>query len=135
MLSSLLVKDYMIGDHLAFGAHTDLLKAVHTLLEHRLSGAPVVDENNRLIGFLSEKDCLKAALDASYFRREAGMVQEFMSKDVVAISSDASVIDAIEMFLGEPCSCLPVVEGSRLIGQISRSDILKGLEQLRRDGH
>ena len=39
MLSSLLVKDYMIGDHLAFNADTNLLKAVHTLLEHGLSGA------------------------------------------------------------------------------------------------
>ncbi|HRP23581.1 MAG TPA: CBS domain-containing protein [Thauera sp.] len=135
MLSSLLVKDYMIGDHLAFTAQTDLLRAVHTLLEHRLSGAPVVDENNRLIGFLSEKDCLKAALDASYFRREAGSVQEFMSTDVTSISGDASLIDAIEMFIGDHYRCLPVVEGSRLIGQISRVDILKGLEKLRRDGH
>ena len=135
MLSSLLVKDYMIGDHLAFKAQTDLLRAVHTLLEHRLSGAPVVDENNRLIGFLSEKDCLKAALDASYFRREAGSVQEFMSTDVASISGDASLIDAIEMFIGDHYRCLPVVEGSRLIGQISRVDILKGLEKLRRDGH
>ncbi|MFU2488901.1 CBS domain-containing protein [Thauera sp. WH-1] len=135
MLSSLLVKDYMIGDHLAFTAQTDLLRAVHTLLEHRLSGAPVVDENNRLIGFLSEKDCLKAALDASYFRREAGSVQEFMSTDVASISGDASLIDAIEMFIGDHYRCLPVVEGSRLIGQISRVDILKGLEKLRRDGH
>ncbi|AVR89066.1 CBS domain-containing protein [Thauera aromatica] len=134
MLSSLLVKDYMIGDHLAFTARTDLLKAVHTLLEHGLSGAPVVDENNRLIGFLSERDCLKATLDASYFRHEAGEVQEFMSRDVSSIAGDASVIDAIQMFLANPHRCLPVVEGSRLIGQLSRADILKGLEKLRRDG-
>jgi CBS domain-containing protein len=132
MLSSLLVKDYMIGDHLAFRAEMDLLRAVHTLLEHGLSGAPVVDENNRLIGFLSEKDCLKAALDASYFRREAGTVQEFMSKDVSSISGEASLIDAIELFLSKHYRCLPVVEGAKLVGQISRRDILKGLEQLRK---
>ncbi len=133
MLSSLLVKDYMIGYHLAFTSNTNLLRAIHTLLERGLSGAPVVDENSRLIGFLSEKDCLKAALDASYFRRDEGTVQDFMSRDVTAISGDASLIDAIQMFLGKHYRCLPVVEGSRLIGQISRRDILKGLEKLRRE--
>ena len=71
MLRSMLVKDYMIGDQLAFAPATNLLKAVHKLLEHRLSGAPVVDENARLIGFLSEKDCLKAALDAAGYKRGA----------------------------------------------------------------
>ena len=123
MLSSLLVKDYMIGDHLAFNADTNLLKAVHTLLEHGLSGAPVVDANKRL----------KAALDASYFRREEGTVQDFMSLEVTSLSGDASLIDAIEMFLSKHYRCLPVVEGSRLIGQLSRRDILKGLEKLRRE--
>ena len=133
MLSSLLVKDYMIGDHLAFNADTNLLKAVRTLLEHGLGGAPVVDANKRLIGYLSEKDCLKAALDASYFRREEGTVQDFMSREVTSLSGDASLIDAIEMFLSKHYRCLPVVEGSRLIGQLSRRDILKGLEKLRRE--
>lgn len=135
MLSSLLVKDYMVGDHLAFKSDTNLLKAVHTLLKHGLSGAPVVDDNSRLIGFLSEKDCLKAALDASYFRREEGTVQDFMSRDVTSISGDASLIDAIQLFLSKHYRCLPVCEGSRLVGQISRRDILRGLEKVRNEEH
>ncbi|MFV8823245.1 CBS domain-containing protein [Thauera sp. WH-2] len=133
MLSSLLVKDYMVGDHLAFKSDTNLLKAVHTLLKHGLSGAPVVDDNSRLIGFLSEKDCLKAALDASYFRREEGTVQDFMSRDLTSISGDASLIDAIQLFLSKHYRCLPVCEGSRLVGQISRRDILRGLEKVRNE--
>jgi len=133
MLSSLLVKDYTVGDHLAFKSDTNLLKAVHTLLKHGLSGAPVVDDNSRLIGFLSEKDCLKAALDASYFRREEGTVQDFMSRDVTSISGDASLIDAIQLFLSKHYRCLPVCEGSRLVGQISRRDILRGLEKVRNE--
>ncbi len=131
MLRSMLVKDYMIGDQLAFAPATNLLKAVHKLLEHRLSGAPVVDDNARLIGFLSEKDCLKAALDAAYFRSEEGLVRDFMSTDVVSVSTDATLIDAIQIFVSTSFSRLPVVEGARLVGQISRHDILKGLEKLR----
>lgn len=132
MLGSLLVKDYMVGDHLAFSPNTDLLKAV-LLLKRGLSGAPVVDENQRLVGFLSEKDCLKAALDASYFRRDEGTVEDFMSRDVTSISASASLIDAIELFLSKNYRSLPVVEGSRLIGQLSRHDILMGLEKVRRE--
>ena len=131
MLQSLLVKDYMIGDLLAFSPSTNLLKAVHKLLEHGLSGAPVIDENNRLVGFISERDCLKAVLDASYFRCEEGLVRDFMSADVVTVSNDATLIDAIQIFVSTSFSRLPVVEGARLVGQISRHDILRGLEKLR----
>ncbi|MCK6409110.1 MAG: CBS domain-containing protein [Thauera sp.] len=133
MLGSLFVKDYMAGDRLAFSPTTDLLKAVSLLVKHGLSGAPVVDENRRVVGFLSEKDCLKAALDASYFRRDEGTVEDFMSRDVTSIAADASLIDAIEVFLAKHYASLPVVEGARLIGQLSRHDILKGLERVRRE--
>lgn len=133
MLRSLLVKDYMIGDHFAFSPDTDLLKAVHLLLERGLSGAPVVDGDQCPIGFLSERDCLKAALDASYFRRDEGTVADFMSRDLTSIPANASLIDAIELLLAKNCRSLPVVEGARLIGRLSRHDILAGLEKVRRE--
>ncbi len=131
MLHSLLVKDYMIGDHLAFRPEMDVLKAIHLLLEHRLTGARVVDGEDRLIGFLSEKDCLKVALDASYFKEQAGPVSEYMTRDITSLEGDASLIDAIQLFLKNHYRCLPVVEGARLIGQLSRRDILVGLERMR----
>lgn len=131
MPHSLLVKDYMIGDHLALHPEDDVLNAIHTLIEHGLSGAPVADGNGHLIGFLSEKDCLKVALNASYFEQQAGLVSDYMSRNVVAVKGDSCLIDAIEIFLSQPYRCLPVVEGQRLIGQICRRDILKGLEKLR----
>ncbi|MCK9260390.1 MAG: CBS domain-containing protein [Azoarcus sp.] len=131
MLHSLLVKDYMIGDHLALNPEDEVLHAIHTLIEHGLSGAPVADDNGHLIGFLSEKDCLKVALNASYFEQQAGLIRDYMSRNVVSVTGDSSLIDAIEIFLGQTCRCLPVVEGQRLIGQISRRDILKALEKLR----
>ena len=133
MLKTLLVKDFMIGDHLSFSPDTDLLNAVSTLLRHDLSGAPVVDSEGALVGFLSEKDCLKAALDASYFRRGAGPVSDVMSRSVVTVSGDSTLIDVIEIFASKQFRCLPVTEGRRLIGQISRSDVLKALEKVRQD--
>ncbi|MDX9943703.1 MAG: CBS domain-containing protein, partial [Azonexus sp.] len=72
MLKSLLVRDYMTADPLAFKPETDVLTAVHQLLAHRLSGAPVVDPQGHLVGFFSEKDGLKVALNASYYEQPGG---------------------------------------------------------------
>ncbi len=132
MLHSLLVKDYMVGDHLVFRPDMPLLNAVHTLLEHGLSGAAVVDDDDRPIGFLSERDCLKVALAASYYEQDAGPVREHMCHEVHAIGADSTLIDAIQCFLNRPLRCLPVTENGRVIGQISRRDILVALEKMRR---
>lgn len=132
MLHSLLVKDYMVGDRLVFRPDTPLLHAVHTLLKHGLSGAPVVDDDDRPIGFLSERDCLKAALTASYYEENAGLVREHMSHEVHAIGAESTLIDAIQSFLTRQLRCLAVIESGRVIGQISRRDILAALEKLRR---
>lgn len=131
MLKTLFVKEYMIGDHLAFHPDDEVLHAIHTLIKHGLSGAPVADSDGRLIGFLSEKDCLKVALNASYFEQQAGLVREYMVRDVVSVGTDSSLIDVIEIFMNRTFRCLPVVEGQRLVGQISRREILIGLEKLR----
>ncbi|WP_235864791.1 CBS domain-containing protein [Pseudothauera lacus] len=126
------VKDYMIGDHLAFRPDTNVLDAIHQLLQHHLSGAPVTDESGRLVGFLSEKDCLKIAVNASYFDGRGGMVQDFMAREVVSLSAEANLVDAIEIFISKPYRCLPVVDDERVVGQIARRDVLRAMEKLRR---
>ena len=85
------------------------------------------------LDFMNATARLEVALPASYFRRDEGKVEDFMNRDVVSIRASASLIDAIELFLARNHHILPVVEGARLIGQISRHDILKGLEKVRRD--
>ncbi len=132
MLQSLLVKDYMIGDHLAFRPDTNVLDAIHMLIHHQLSGAPVADGDGRLVGFLSEKDCLRIALNSSYFDGRGGLVQDFMARDLCTLKADSNLVDAFELFMSRPYRCLPVVDGERLIGQLSRRDVLKAMEKLRR---
>ena len=131
MLHSLLVKDYMTADPLAFAPDLDVLDAIHQLLQHGLPGAPVVDHAETLVGYLSEKDCIKVALSASYYDQGNGCVSEFMSAPVLAIDADSSLIEAAEIFLANPYRCLPVVNDGRLIGQLSRADILRALEIVR----
>lgn len=131
MLHSLLVKDYMTADPLSFSPDGDVLDAIHLLLEHQLPGAPVVDQRDAVVGYLSEKDCLKVALSASYHGQLGGRVKEFMNPSVLSVDAESSLIEAAELFLAHPYRCLPVALDGRLIGQLSRADILRALETMR----
>lgn len=131
MLHSLLVKDYMTADPLSFTRESDVLGAIHQLLEHELPGAPVIDDRDVLVGYFSERDGLKVALSASYHGQMGGKVGEFMHQPVLSIDAEASLIEAAELFLAHPYRCLPVVSDNRLVGQLSRADILRALETMR----
>lgn len=130
MLKALLVKDYMTADHLAFRPEMDVLTAVHQLLEHRLTGAPVVDGEGKLVGFFSEKDGLRVALNASYYEQPGGPVGQYMSREIKALDASSSMADAIELFVANHFHCYPVLAEGRLVGQLSRRDALKALEKL-----
>ncbi len=130
MLQSLLVRDYMTSDPLAFAPEMDALDAIHQLIRHELSGAPVIDHLGKVVGFLSEKDCMKVALNASYHRERGGRVSEFMTRTVHTLEAEATLTEAAELFLSMPYRCFPVVNESKLIGQLSRRDILKAFERL-----
>jgi CBS domain-containing protein len=130
MLKALLVKDYMTADHLAFKPEMDVLTAVHLLLERRLTGAPVVDGGGQLVGFFSEKDGLRVALNASYYEQPGGPVGQYMAREVRTLDAAASMADAIELFVAHHFHCYPVLSAGKLVGQLSRRDALKALEKL-----
>lgn len=130
MLKSMLVRDYMTTDHLTFTPDMDVLKAIHQLLAHQLTGAPVLGGDGTLLGFFSERDALKAGLNASYYEQPGGPVSQFMSPEAKSLDAHSSMADAIEMFLTNHYHCYPVLSGNRVVGQLSRRDALKALEKL-----
>ena len=79
---SALVRDYMAGRLVKFKPDMEVLDAIHELVEHRIAGAPVVNDQGELIGMLSETDCLKVALNAGYYGDWGGPVADFMTHDV-----------------------------------------------------
>jgi CBS domain-containing protein len=111
-----------------FKPETDVLDAVHTLVQHRIAGAPVVDDEGSLLGMLSEFDCMKVALNAGYHGIWGGPVREFMSDGVETVDADMSIVDLAQVFIDKKFRRFPVVQGTRLVGQISRRDVLRALE-------
>ncbi|WP_339486288.1 CBS domain-containing protein [Pseudomonas sp. EL_65y_Pfl2_R95] len=129
MLKSIKVRDYMTTHLVTFRAETDLFTAINRLLEHRISGAPVVDPQGRLIGLISEGDCLRATLSGAYYESIGGTVGDYMSRNIETITPDASVIEVSERFLQGKLGRMPVIADGRLIGQISRSDVLRAAKE------
>ncbi|NIN34812.1 MAG: CBS domain-containing protein [Gammaproteobacteria bacterium] len=108
----------------------DILKASQLLVNHGISGAPVVDDLGNLVGMLTERDCFKITLNAGYFEELGGKVSEFMSRDVETVAPEMSVLDLAELFLRTKYRRYPVILDNRLIGLISRRDTLKAMLDL-----
>ncbi len=124
------VKDFMATDLVTVTPEMDIHGAIKLLLEREVSGAPVIDGKGDLVGILSIKDCLKIAYSVSYYKERGGPVSEFMSSDVQTIEADTDIVEAAEMFLKIRYRRFPVMSQDRLVGLISRYDILKALQEL-----
>ena len=135
MLNSIAVRDYMTRHLLTFHADTDLFAAVDRLLEHRVHAAPVVDEHGHLIGLLSADDCMKSMLAGTYYEEAGGTVGESMQRDVFSIAPDIDIMKATDLLVNGSRRCLPVVENGRLIGQVSRHDLLRAVKAFAQHQH
>jgi CBS domain-containing protein len=124
------VRDYMATELLTLKPEMEILRAVHILLEHDFGGAPVVDDAGRLVGILTEKDCMKVVLNAGYHSEYGGRVAEYMSTEVVTMRPEDSIVEAAQRFLDQNFHRYPVVVDNELVGQISRRDIMRALEHL-----
>ncbi|MFV9682381.1 CBS domain-containing protein [Pseudomonas sp. NY15367] len=129
MLKSIKVRDYMTRHLVTFRSDTDLFTAINRLLEHRISGAPVVDSQGHLIGLLSEGDCLRGILSGAYYEAVGGTVSTYMTTAVETVSPEADIIELSERFLRGRRRRLPVIEHGRLVGQISRHDVLRAVKE------
>jgi CBS domain-containing protein len=125
---ALRVRDYMSTDVIVVSPKTDILSAVHLFVERDISGAPVVDAAGGLVGILTERDCITVALHAGYFAELGGQVQEYMSDPVETVAPDENLMDVAERLCHSRFRRYPVVEGGKLVGLISRRDVLRALE-------
>ncbi len=129
MLKSVKVRDYMAEGVITFSPETDLFQAIKVLQANPISGAPVVDADHLLVGMVSEVDCLKAIISGSYYDYESlgGTVSEIMSRKVDTVGPEDDILAVADRFIGDRRRRFPVVEEGRLVGQISRKDILRAV--------
>ena len=120
------VSDYMTRNLITFKSDQGIEQVIDTLIKHRISGAPVVNENQELIGIISEGDCIKHISESRYYNMpmENNTVEKHMIKNVETIDGDMNIFDAATKFIKAKRRRFPIVENGKLIGQISQKDIL-----------
>jgi len=121
------VRDHMSRKVVKLRPDMEILRAVHHLIDGRVSGAPVVDDNGSVIGMLTERDCMKVVLNAAYHQEHGGLVREFMATNIEEIEPDLSIVDAAKQFYEKKYLRYPVVENGQLIGVLSRSDVMRAM--------
>ncbi len=126
---SMIVADYMATRLVTFHPEQSMFEAVDQMIKHRISGGPVVNEDNELVGILSEGDCLKEVVKGKYNNMLilSGQVSDHMATNVISIAPETNIFEAANMFLTRRLRRFPVVRGAKLIGQISQKDIMKAV--------
>ncbi len=127
MSKPLLVKDHMLRNPVTVKPLASVYEAAHVILVNKVSGVCVVDENNRLVGILSELDCLKSIIGSAYNDNEpvSHLVCDVMTKEVECVAPDDNVINVAMSMLDHKHRRRPVVVDGKLIGQVTCRQLLR----------
>lgn len=128
---SITAKDFMTTNVVSLTPTMDIIAAMRRFRAHRISGAPVIDDHGALVGMLTERDCLKSIVVAGYHGETgAGAVMAFMTREVVTVDAETSLLDIAQLFVTTIYRRFPVLEDGRVIGVISRRDIIRAVLEL-----
>ena len=128
------VADYMSSRLITFHPDQSIEEVITQLLQFRISGAPVVNDQKELVGVISEGDCLKEVVKGKYHNLPilGGKVKEHMAKNVIHIRPETNIFEAAKMFLEKKIRRFPVLdESGKLIGQISQKDVMRAVQNIK----
>jgi len=122
------VRDIMQDAPLKIDPDMPVHKAIDKLVAKKLSGVPVIDATGRLVGFLTEKDCLRHQATAHQYNTTGSVVRDVMSHTKQALNPQLDLLAAASRFLECNFATLPVVHGEKLVGSVSRQDMLSAMQ-------
>jgi len=120
-------KEIMRSAEIALKPGMSLDKVSEHLSKHHLPGAPVVDENKKPIGYVSEYDCLQQLMQSSYYCDNASLVEDVMSTSLIVSRPDIAIIDLASLMNTSKVNVMPIVESGKLQGLVSRGDVMRAL--------
>ncbi|WP_213997281.1 CBS domain-containing protein [Arsukibacterium sp.] len=124
------VADYMHRHPVTFTVDMPVEMAVARLIKGKQTGGPVVDVTNKIVGFVSEQDCLARMLMSTYHDQQAARVADVMNTQVLTVKPYDGVIDLAQMMLKIKPKLYPVVDDDGyLLGIITRSDVLAAIDK------
>jgi CBS domain-containing protein len=124
-MKSVKVADYMSTRLATFTPQTNVVEALAVFLDQHISGAPVVDAEGNLVGILSEVDLMQVVIQDSYYGESMGIVADYMRTQVDTVDPELDIYTLAGRFIREHRRRYPVVRNGKLLGQISRRDVLQ----------
>ena len=124
-MRSLKVKDYMATKLVTFAPDLNVVEAMNQILNSGITAAPVVDESGSLVGILSEVDLMPVVIQDSYYDEPLGIVSDYMKTPVDPVDPNLDIYTLAERFIHEHQRRYPVVDAGKLVGQVSRRDVLR----------
>lgn len=129
-LQDLKVAHFMAGKTISFRKEMTVEQAVDKLLASHYIGGPVLDEVGRVIGWLSEQDCLAKMIEASYYCELGALVEDIMTPSGLTVKPDMSIVDLAQQMLKTKPKIYPVVdEENKFIGLITRKAVLAAMNK------
>ena len=121
-------KDIMTSNLISTQKEIPVYQAVNLMLEHGITGLPVVDETGDLLGILTEKDVLKLRDAPDYGQGQT--VEDYMTQPAVFFDEDENLVEICNCLIEQPFRRVPVTSHGKLVGIISRRDIMKCIVEL-----
>jgi predicted transcriptional regulator len=133
-MESLKIEEYMNHYPVTFTADMGVEEASLRFLKTKQIGGPVIDDNGKLIGFLSESDVLAKMLETMYHNAHIINVSDLMRKDVLSMKPYDSIIELGRLMIQNKPKVYPVVdESNHLLGTICRNDVLRSIDKILRE--
>jgi CBS domain-containing protein len=149
------VRDVMTRNVISVGADQSVLEAAQLMLQNRISGLPVVGADGDLVGIVTEGDFLRRGeigtqrqrpkwlefllgpgrLAAEYVHNSGRRIEEVMTPDPCTVSEDDSLKTVVALMERRHVKRLPVLRNGRLVGIVSRANLMAALTELLRDTH
>lgn len=117
------IRDIMTKKVITVAGNTPIEKVCDILAKNKLSGVPVIDKNRRLAGYISEKDIITSLSKKGRYKKTS----EVMNKKVFSIKEDTTLDKVSRIFADKEYRRLPVVKGGKLVGIVSRKDVMSHL--------
>ncbi len=116
-MAQMSVKEIMTKDVVTVPLATPVREVADLLSERNVSGVPVVDDEGRVLGVVSELDVVS---------RRGATAADIMSKQVISVTEDTDVDEVLHLFLNQRIRRVPVLsDGQHLAGIVSRSDLVR----------
>jgi CBS domain-containing protein len=126
----MLARNIMVTRLVTLSPGMDVFDAIGLLLRHRISGAPVVASDGTYLGVFSEKSCMQVLLDAAHDSLPGTTIDPFINSSAPTIDEETDLLTIAHIFHTTPYRRLPVLRGGKLVGQISRRDVLRAAHDM-----